>query len=357
MLDAAAIQSIYQQVLWATLAASSAFGFIAQRSHFCTMGAVSDVINMQDWTRAHMWAMAFVVSLIGFAGLSYFGVIAPNQSLYANPKVLWLSALVGGLMFGFGMVLASGCVNKTLLRMSAGSLKSLVVFIVMGLAAFATLKGLTAVVRVNTVDLFSFTLEMPSLQTRMWVSGTLGLYLLAWALRNPQMCAFHVWSASAVLGLSITAMWVISGHLGFVAENPDTLKEAFLATNSGRMEALSFVAPSAYFIDWLTLFSDKSKVLTLGIVSLFGILLGGFVQAMISKTFRWEGFGSVEDVANHMIGAVLMGVGGVTAMGCTIGQGLSGISTLALGSFIAVAGIVAGAVAALKYQMWRLERM
>jgi uncharacterized membrane protein YedE/YeeE len=113
----------------------------------------------------------------------------------------------------------------------------------------------------------------------------------------------------------------------------------------------------AYTLDWLMFFSDKSKVLTLGIVSVFGVLAGGFVEAKLSKTFRWEGFGGVEDVANHLIGAVLMGVGGVTAMGCTVGQGLSGISTLALGSFIAVAGILLGAVLALKYQIWRLDRM
>lgn len=105
------------------------------------------------------------------------------------------------------------------------------------------------------------------------------------------------------------------------------------------------------------LFSDKSKVLTLGMSSVFGVVLGGFIEARVSKTFRWEGFGSIEDLANHLGGAVLMGVGGVTAMGCTIGQGLSGVSTLALGSFIALAGIVIGAMFAFKYQIWRLDRM
>jgi uncharacterized protein len=142
-----------------------------------------------------------------------------------------------------------------------------------------------------------------------------------------------------------------------VQEHPDTLQEAFLTTNSGRMESLSFVAPVAYVIDWLMLFSDKSKVLTLGMASVFGVVLGGFIEARVSKTFRWEGFGSIEDLANHLGGAVLMGVGGVTAMGCTIGQGLSGVSTLALGSFIALAGIVIGAMLAFKYQIWRLDRM
>jgi uncharacterized membrane protein YedE/YeeE len=349
--------ALTSQVLWAAFALSVVFGFAAQKSHFCTMGAVSDIVNMQDWTRMHMWAMAIAVAMLGFAGLAYAGLISPEKTLYVSAKVLWLSLALGGLMFGFGMVLASGCGNKTLLRISSGSLKSLVVFIVMAVAAFATLKGITAVVRVNTVDLLSFPAVVPDTSLRLLISGVLGLGLIVWALRNPAMRSLSAWLPSIVIGGVIVAMWWVSGKLGFLPEHPDTLQEAFLATNSGRAESLSFVAPIAYTLDWLMFFSDKGKVLTLGIVSVLGIIVGGFIEAKLSKTFRWEGFGSVEDVANHLIGAVLMGVGGVTAMGCTVGQGLSGLSTLALGSFIAVAGILAGAVFALKYQMWRLDRM
>jgi hypothetical protein len=113
----------------------------------------------------------------------------------------------------------------------------------------------------------------------------------------------------------------------------------------------------AYTLDWLILFSDKSKVLTTGIVTTLGVVFGSAVVALATHSFRWEGFGGTEDTANHLLGAVLMGAGGVTAMGCTIGQGLSGVSTLALGSFVALAGILAGAVLGLKYQVWRLERL
>ena len=159
------------------------------------------------------------------------------------------------------------------------------------------------------------------------------------------------------IGAIIVAMWWVSGKLGFVAEHPDTLQEAFLATNSGRSEALSFVSPVAYTLDWLMFFSDKSKVITLGIASVIGVVLGSAITALASRTFRWEGFGGTEDVANHLVGGVLMGVGGVTAMGCTVGQGLSGISTLSFTSIVAVAAILAGAVLAFRYQIWRLERM
>jgi uncharacterized membrane protein YedE/YeeE len=117
------------------------------------------------------------------------------------------------------------------------------------------------------------------------------------------------------------------------------------------------VAPVGYALDWLLFFSDKSKVLTLGIVSVFGVVAGAFVASLVDRSFRWEGFGSVEDLANHLVGAVLMGIGGVVAMGCTVGQGISGVSTLSLGSLLALGAIVGGALLALRYQSWRMERM
>jgi uncharacterized membrane protein YedE/YeeE len=123
------------------------------------------------------------------------------------------------------------------------------------------------------------------------------------------------------------------------------------------MESLSFVAPIAYVLDWLMFFSDTSKVLTLGTVAVFGVVVGSAVSALVTGTFRWEGFGNTEDTANHLVGAMLMGFGGVTAMGCTIGQGLSGVSVLALGSFIALASIIGGALLALRYQNWRIDQM
>src|SRR5690606_5744655 len=146
------IASLTQQVLWAAFALSVAFGAIAQRTHFCTMGAVADIVNMRDWTRMRQRAPAAGVTLLGSAALVASGQIDPTQTLYASTRWTWLSALVGGAMFGFGMVLASGCGSKTLVRIGGGSLKSLIVFVVMGCAAFATLRGITAVLRVNSVD-------------------------------------------------------------------------------------------------------------------------------------------------------------------------------------------------------------
>ncbi len=363
------IPALSTQVLWASFILSFVFGAIAQRTHFCTMGALSDVVNMGSWARLRQWVLAAGVAMLGFGLLVWLGAIDPAKTLYASGRVIWLSALVGGAMFGFGMVLASGCGSKTLVRIGAGNLKSLVVFVVMAVAAFATLKGVTAVARVATVDAVTAPIvapgTLPALLGRLagWDMKTAALLaallaggaLVAWALARKDFWSLENLLAGVGIGLVVVVMWWVSGSLGFVAEHPDTLQEAFLATNSGRAEALSFVAPVAYTLDWLMFFSDKSKVLTLGIASVLGVIAGSAVIALTTRSFRWEGFGGTEDVANHLAGAVLMGVGGVTAMGCTVGQGLSGLSTLSATSFIAVAAIVLGAVAALKYQIWRME--
>jgi uncharacterized membrane protein YedE/YeeE len=272
-------------------------------------------------------------------------------------------------MFGFGMVLASGCGSKTLVRIGGGNLKAVVVFVMLGIAAFATLKGITGVLRVSTVDRVAIELaggqDLPSLASRLLGVGKaqaalalgtlLGGGLVAWVLSRAEGRSAEVLLGGAGIGAVIVGMWWVSGQLGHVTEDPSTLQEAFVATNSRRMESLSFVAPLAYTIDWMLFFSDTSKVLTIGIVSTVGVVLGSAAVAVASRTFRWEGFASAEDTGNHLVGGVLMGVGGITALGCTIGQGLSGVSTLAIGSFIALAGILAGAVLALKYQVWRLE--
>jgi uncharacterized protein len=358
------------QVLWAAFGLSVVFGAIAQRTHFCTMGAVSDIVNIGDWSRMRMWALAIGVAMLGFNAMVAAGWIDAGKSVYAAPRLTWLSAIVGGAMFGFGMVLASGCGSKTLVRIGGGNLKSVVVFVVLGVAAFATLKGITAVARVATIDRVSLELaggqDLPSLaaaafglakaQVALALGALIGGGLVVWSLMRAEGRSADVLLGGIGIGAVVAAMWWVSGRLGHVAEDPNTLQEAFVATNSMRMESLSFVAPIAYTLDWLLFFSDKSKLLTLGIVSTVGVIFGSALWALVSRSFRWEGFANAEDTANHLVGALLMGVGGVTALGCTVGQGLSGVSTLAIGSFIALASIIAGAVLGVRYQTWRVEQ-
>lgn len=364
------LPGLIQQVLWASFGLAVIFGAIAQRTHFCTMGAVADIVNIGDWSRMRMWALAVGVAMIGFNTMVGLGWVEARHTIYAPPRWVWLSNIAGGLLFGFGMVLASGCGSKTLVRIGGGNLKSLVVFVVLGLAAYMTMRGITAVARVATVDAVAVTLptgqDLPSLLAAatglavptlaLLLGLLLGGALIVFALARPEGRSADVLLGGLGVGAVVAAVWWVSGRLGFVPEHPATLEAVFLATNSRSMESLTFVAPVAYTLDWLMLFSDTSKVLTIAIVTTLGVIVGSALVAIIGRSFRWEGFRGVEDTANHLVGAALMGVGGVTAMGCTIGQGLSGVSTLALGSFLALAAIVLGAVLALRWQTWRLER-
>jgi hypothetical protein len=359
------------EVLWGAFLLAAAFGALVQRTNFCTMGAVADVVSMGDWTRMRQWALAAAVATLGFAGLAAAGVLGADRTLYASPRWLWLSALSGGAVFGFGMVLASGCASKLLVRIGGGNLKALVVALVAGIAGFATLKGLTAVWRTATVDrvgaefarnadlgtLLAGGLGIGAAQAATAAGVAVGGALLAWVLLGGRdfVRPANI-AAGAGVGLLVLGMWWLTGGLGHVAEHPETLEETFLATQSRRAEGFSFVSPIAYALDWLMFYSDATKRLTVGVVSVAGVIAGSAAMALVRRSFRWEGFGDTSDLGHHLAGGVLMGVGGVTAMGCTIGQGVTGISTLTLTSFTAVAAMIAGAVAGVKYQMWRLER-
>src|SRR3954466_11595009 len=296
------VSSLAAKVLLAAFFLSFVFGAIAQRTHFCTMGALSDAYNMGDTMRLRQWALAAGVAILGFWALAAAGQIDPAKTLYSGNRLIWLSAITGGILFGIGMVLASGCGSKNLVRLGGGSLKALVVFIVLGISAFATLKGITAVLRVDTVDKIAFDFPGPALLPvglasvagiKLQLAGlvlalVLGGGLALSALAGRGFRTFDNLLAGIGIGAVIVGAWWVSAHLGYLAEHPQTLEEAFLATNSGRAEALSFVSPIAYSLDWLMFFSDKSKLLTIGIVSVAGVIAGSFVMSLVGRDFRWE---------------------------------------------------------------------
>jgi uncharacterized membrane protein YedE/YeeE len=356
-------------VLWLAFAVSFGFGAIGQKTHFCTMGAVSDIVNMGEWSRMRMWLLAIGIAILGSAVLHASGQIDLSKSIYRTPTFTWLSYIVGGLSFGIGMVLASGCGSKTLIRIGAGNIKSVVVFIVLGLVAYMTMRGVLGVFRVNVLEKAAITLpggqDIPNLLTAAGMDPIMA-FSLAVLLIGGGLTAFCLlkrdfWTLDNLLGgvgtgLAVVAAWYVSGHIGYLAEHPETLEEAFIATNSGRMESLTFVAPQAYSLELLMLWSDSSRKLTFAIATVLGVIAGSGTWALISRNFRWEGFVSLEDTANHLIGAALMGFGGITAMGCTVGQGITGFSTLAVGSILTFLAIIAGAAAMLKLQYWRIMR-
>ena len=363
----AALASI---VVWGAFALGFLFGAVANKTHFCTMGAVSDVVNMGDWNRMRMWLLAIAVATAGASALQLAGLIDLSKTIYASPRFTWLSYVLGGLLFGIGMTLASGCGSRTLIRIGTGNLKSLVVAIVLAITAYMTLKGILAVVRVAAVDSVGTTLagaqDLPSLAARAFgvekrVAGAaLGIAiaagLLVFVLKAREFRTFDNVLGGLVVGFVVVGGWYLSGDIGHLAEDPATLEEKFLATNSGRMESFSFVAPQAYLLELLMFWSDKSRVVTLGIAAVLGMLSGSLAWSLATRTFRLESFRNSEDLINHLVGGALMGFGGVLALGCTIGQGISGLSTLALGSFLAFFAIIAGAAATMKVQYWRLMK-
>jgi uncharacterized membrane protein YedE/YeeE len=350
------------------------FGVVANRTNFCTMGAVSDVVNMGSWGRMRMWLLAIAVAILGTHALQLAGMIDLTKSFYVRPNVTWLSYILGGFLFGVGMTLGSGCGSKTLVRLGAGSLKSLIVFIFLGIAAYMTLKGLFGIWRVNWIDPVATDLstrnlprqDLPTLiaaltgaslpMVEMIVAIAVAGAFLVFVFKDSDFRAsFDHILGGTVVGLVVVGGWYVTGHLGF-AENPQTLEDTFFGTNSRTIESLSFTAPVGYVLELLMLWSDKSLTVTFGIAATLGIIAGSFAYAIASRTFRWEGFAGAEDTANHVVGGLLMGFGGVTALGCTIGQGLTGFSTLALGSILAFLAIVAGAALTMKFQYWRMTR-
>lgn len=360
-------------MVWGGLVLGLVFGAVANKINFCTMGAISDVVNMEHWGRMRLWMLVIAVALIGTSLLHYLGLVDLNKSVYQRPVLPWLSLLLGGTLFGVGMTLAGGCVNKNLIRVGAGNLRSVVVLLVTAVAAYMTLKGLFGQWRASYLDPVALDLAALGLQNQsvptlvskltglpgatalLVCSAVMGVGLLAFVFKDARFRRnlTPIWGA-VVLGLLVVAAWYLSGHIGY-GENPETLETVYFATNTRTIESLSFVAPAAFGLELLMLWTDKSLKVTFGIATAMGVGLGSWLYALASRSFRWkgEGFASFDDLRAQLFGAVLMGFGGVTAMGCTIGQGLSGISTLSLGSFIALFGIICGAVATMKYQIWR----
>jgi len=358
------LAQLTQWVLWAGLLSGLVLGWASQATRFCTLGAVADWVNMGDRTRMRVWVLAMATALISTQLLLAFAGLDFPSTVYTSNRLLWLSNLLGGLVFGFGMSLASGCGVRTLIRIGEGSLKAVVVFLVMALSAFMTMRGLTGVWRVSTIEQISVTLPtsqtlphlaahltgLPLTQVQPWILGVLALALLWFALSGGGLRSQPGrWLAGLVIGGLITLGWWVTAGLGFVTEHPDTLEKAFLATNSKGPESLTFVGPLAYSLELLLYWSDKSQTLTFAIVTVVGTVLGAALSALVRRKFKWESFKTTSDMAHHLVGALLMGIGGVVAMGCTIGHGLSGLSLMSLGSVLTLTGILSGAALGLRW--------
>ena len=370
--------TVHHQVLGAVFLIAVIMGAVVNKTHFCTMGAVSDWVNIGDTGRMRAWVFAMAVALIGVMALESAGVInLSNETFppYRSANFAWPRYIAGGLMFGIGMVLASGCGNKTLVRVGSGNLKSLTVLLVAMIASYLMLwsplfeKAFLPWLQPATVNLAQH--GMPTQQAGDVISGLLGQASsktnnFAVALMFATGMLIFVFKSKdfrdsldnilggAVVGLAVIAGWYLTGGpLG------QSWKEyAEMATDIPsrvQVQSYTFVSPLGDTVRYL-LEPAKFSLINFGVVALAGVITGSFIYAMSTKKFRIEWFASAGDFVRHVTGGALMGIGGVLSMGCTVGQAITGMSTLAIGSMLTFVAIVTGAAATMKFQYWRMMR-
>ena len=336
------------------------FGIIAHKTHFCTMGAISDWINMGSLHRLRAWLLAMAVALLMSQLFQAIGWIDLSASIYLSTNFGIGGYIVGGFLFGVGMTLGGGCGQRTLVRAGGGNLKSLVVLLVLGLTAYITLRGLLAGVRIEvfeplSIDLSEYGLADQSLASVLVaVSGLapesvakglaviIGLALLIYTLKDKDFrTSGDAIVSGLVVGLLVAGAWLVTGVVG----NDDF--------DPVRLETLTFIAPVGNMLNYLMTWTGST--IGFGIAVVFGVLAGSLVYAVTSGNFRIETFSSRSDMLNHLYAGVLMGFGGVLSLGCTIGQGVGGFSTLALGSVVSIVFIVFGCALTIKMQYYLLD--
>jgi len=422
-------------------------GLFVNKTNFCTMGAVSDVINIGDTGRLRAWFFAIAIAILGVGVLEYYNLLDPSSTFppYRNSNIAIFENLLGGLMFGVGMTLASGCGNKTLVRIGGGNIKSIIVFVIVGAIAYYMVNPLPgtdqtiysylfyswtndlSAVATTTQDLGSiFGGEEPA-TTKLLFSIIIALLILVYAFKSKDFRTLDNILGGLVVGVAVVLAWFMSASYT-VQPDPETPDDQYklieyyqdwdmLADNSRTKPAagtplstqsFSFINPMGQTINYVynvgaevlgVGLSDYNKekiknsaeqfkmlseeydvclseseseeeklectkpykavfemnnLLTFGVVAVFGVILGSFLWSLVSRSFRVEWFSSLKDVYSHVIGAILMGIGGTLAMGCTIGQAVSGVSTLAIGSILTFAAIFFGSALTMKTQYYKM---
>ena len=328
-------------VILAGLLIGLVYGAVGLLSGFCLMSSLRGWWAQGDSRLVRTYALAMGVAIAATQLLAVRQVVDLGKSIYLQPTFSAPLMFVGGILFGYGMVLSNGCGSRALVLLGRGNLRSLVVVIVLGIAAEMTLKGLIAPGRIDLLQWTQMTASvnsLPALIARLGVSETFArslaapvvsaaLFIFAFS-HAPFQRAWGQIAAGIIVGLLIAAGWYATGYLGADEFNPTPVA------------SLTFVAPIADALQYAML--STGSTLTFGIVTVAGVFLGSLVTALATQRFHLEGYSSPQHMLRSVAGAGLMGIGGVTALGCSIGQGLTGLSTLALASFVAVAGIFLG---------------
>lgn len=336
----------------AGLLSGSVLGFVARRNFFCTLSALEQHWYAGNSSGVKTWAFAAVVAIILTQISVLLGWFDPTQSFYLTTNFGWLGAIIGGLCFGFGMALVGTCGYGALVRLGGGSLKSLMAVLVLGLAALSTQRGLLAFGRTEVFDQWQIDLSFAGDQSiSSIISALVGLDLsipifvltvvliLAWIFKDGSFLHNKTsLTTGVIVGTVITAGWWITGYLGDQSFEPI------------QFESASFIAPISDTIMQFGIVTGSGPDYGVGMV--VGVVLGSALAARQADDVRWEACDDARELSRHIIGAALMGFGGVLALGCTIGQGVSAASLLAVSVLLSMASILIGAKMGLS---WLLE--
>jgi len=348
-------------------------GFVVTKTNFCTMGAVSDWVNIGDLSRFKSWMLAAAIAILGVAILNFLSFFDINDSRipYRNSLLAWPRYIIGGLMFGIGMTYASGCGNKVLIRVGGGNLKSLVVLIVAGIMAYVRTRtdfyGIIFHSWMNPISLDLAQIgildqSLPTIISSIFSINNSADFNLMLGVIVSSIMIFMIFKSGKfiqnfdnvfsgiIVGLVIVMAWLLTGGATgqeWIEAN-DFLDDPLPGVG---MQSFTFINPMG---ETLIFAGNVPNLyyLTFGVTALLSVITGAFVYSILSNNFRIEWFLSKQDFIRHIIGAVLIGIGGVLAMGCTIGQGVTGISTLAIGSFITLIFIILGAAITMKVEFY-----
>jgi len=346
-------------ITWGGLLIATVLGYIVYVTNFCTMGSISDMLSFGDKRRFRSWLLATATAMLGLAALQNIGVADYRTSMYMEPNLTWLANVAGGLIFGFGMVLAGGCITRNLVRAGSGDLRSGFVLLVAGLFAYMTIGGLIGPLRVAifgnaTIDLGAMGMEAQGfgdvianltgmgLGQSTWIALAIlagGLLIYCFKDAGFRKSPVHI-VAGVGIGLCVTAGWMLTG----LAQ--DDFADAPIA-----LASMSFVRPAGDTVNYL-MRATAYETPGFNVMTFAGVLLGGFLGALSKGKLALSTFADKSDTVRNTFGAALMGIGGVVALGCTVGQGVTGFSTLAIGSGITLIFIILGGVIGIKYMEW-----
>ena len=351
----AVVESAAWYIGWGGLLIGLVFGYIVYKTNFCTMGSISDILSFGDYRRFRAWLLAGAVAIIGVALIGRLGIADMTQTMYLAPSFTWGANIAGGLLFGFGMVFSGGCISRNLVRAGGGDMRSVVVLLIAGIFGYMTIGGMLGPLRVMFFTPFTLNLADLGMDTQslgdvlahvtgisaatastgavVAIAGALLIYCL---MDGEFRTSGRDLAAGGGIGLCVVAGWFLTA-LAF-----DDFADVPV-----QLISLTFVRPTGDTLDYAMRFTALGAP-GFGIVTTVGALLGGFLGALTSGRFSLTTFADKNDSLRNMFGAALMGIGGVLALGCTVGQAMTGFSTLAIGSILTFVFIVIGGVAGMK---------